>query len=117
MTKSVTLYGIKNCDTVKKAIKWLNSQSIEFNFHDFRQDGCDESLIKHFLANADWNDLINKRSTSFRQLTDDEKAQIDIDATMLVIAQPTLIKRPVLTVNDAICSIGFSDKNYDQIFN
>ena len=111
----ITLYGIKNCDTIKKSQKWLNENNATFIFHDYRVDGIDADLLDHFLCHTVWEDLINKRSTSFRNLTEDQKQQLltkkGID---LVLAQPTLIKRPILIKGDKI-HIGFSVDKYREL--
>jgi Spx/MgsR family transcriptional regulator len=108
------LYGINNCDTVKKAIKWLNNQHVNFSFHDFRKDGLTEDLLNHMLKQATWLELINKRSTTFRQLTDSDKVKLDtVEGKSLVLAQPTLLKRPILQLPEQLI-IGFSEPLYEQ---
>ena len=70
---TVTLYGIKNCDTIKKARKWLDDHSVSYDFHDFRKDGINKTLINHFLKKVDLETLLNKRGTTWRKLSDQEK--------------------------------------------
>ena len=71
------VYGIKNCDTVKKARQWLASQAIDYQFHDFRQDGLDRQTIENWLQSVDWTVLLNKRGTTWRKLDDPRKAELD----------------------------------------
>ncbi|MCF6235977.1 MAG: ArsC family reductase [Gammaproteobacteria bacterium] len=112
-----TIYGIKNCDTVRKAIKWLNNQGIEHTFHDFRKDGIDETTLHHWIASAGWETVLNKRGLSWRQLSDEDKKNIDDNKAMkLILENPTLVKRPVLAHQDEIY-IGFNEDTYTKIFN
>ena len=112
---SVTLYGIKNCDTVKKARKWLDNHSVPYTFHDFRIDGLNKTLVNNFLKQIELETLINKRGTSWRKLSDKEKEfKNKTQAVELILENPTIIKRPVLNVNKKIF-VGFSDENYKEI--
>lgn len=112
---SVTLYGIKNCDTVKKARKWLDDHSVPYTFHDFRVDGINKTLINDFLKQIDLETLINKRGTTWRKLSDAEKdIKNKTQVITLMIENPTIIKRPVLNVNKKI-SVGFSNEDYKSI--
>lgn len=107
-----TLYGIKNCDTVKKARKWLESQGIEYQFHDFRVDGLTAEIIEQWFKAVDWESLVNKRSTTWRQLDDAQKEDLnEQSAASLLLENPTLIKRPVLD-NGISILVGFSEENY-----
>lgn len=112
---SVTLYGIKNCDTVKKARKWLDANSVPYTFHDFRVDGIDKTLVNNFLKQIDQETLINKRGTTWRKLSDEEKEiQNKTQAIALMINNPAIIKRPVLDTNKTL-SVGFSEERYASI--
>ena len=112
---SVTLYGIKSCDTVKKARKWLNDHSVPFTFHDFRVDGINNALINNILKQIDIEILINKRGTSWRKLSDKEKnIKNKTKAVDLMLNNPTIIKRPVLDVNKKYF-VGFNDEVYKSI--
>ena len=112
---SVTLYGIKNCDTVKKARKWLDTNSVPYTFHDFRVDGIDKALVNNFLKQVDVDILINKRGTTWRKLSDEEKEiKNKTQAVALMVENPTIIKRPVLDVNKKV-TVGFSDESYQSI--
>lgn len=110
------LYGIPNCDTVKKAQKWLLQNNIPFQFHDYRKDGLDHQLLDSFLVNLSWTELLNKRSTSYRQLTEQQKSAISADNVCdLLIEFPTLIKRPLLIHGDTY-QLGFKNEIYNDIF-
>jgi len=111
------IYGISNCDTVKKAKNWLDSHNIDYQFHDFRKDGINKDIINGWLNTVAWDKILNKRSTSWRNL--DASTQQAINATNVVdllVENPTLIKRPVLDVNDII-TVGFNSDTYQGIFN
>ena len=113
----ITLYGINNCDTVKKARNWLDLHGIEYRFHDFRADGLEESAVAAWLAELGWEQLVNKRSTSWKALTArDREAMDEQSALRAIMAQPTLIKRPLLDTGHERFT-GFSAANYQKIFN
>ena len=110
-----TLYGIPNCDTVKKARKWLENNAVEYQFHDFRKDGLDTSTVESWISALSWEQVVNKRSTSWRALSDETKANMDnATAVAEIIKQPTLIKRPVL-VGDNTLQLGFKESDYQQL--
>ena len=95
---TITLYGIPNCDTVKKARTWLTSNGVDFVFHDFKKDGIDASLVKTWLRDVPWDVLVNRKGTTWRKLPDERKAEITdaASATALMLESPSVIKRPVL---------------------
>ena len=102
-----TLYGIKNCDTVKKARQWLDQNSVAYQFHDFRTDGLTPELLQHFADHLDWNTLLNHSSTSWRQLSAEQQSDLTLEKAMLLMLEiPTLIKRPILDTGDKLI-IGF----------
>lgn len=106
------LYGIKNCDMCKKAREWLSSRGHEYRFHDFRVDGLDASLLERFETRLGWEKLLNRRGTSWRKL--DEAARENLNrekALALMLAHPTIIKRPVLETGAKIM-IGFTPDYY-----
>ena len=111
MNKSIKVYGIKNCDTVKKAIVYLNECGIDYQFIDFRQNPISQQLLKKIVKSIGWELLINKRSTTYRSLSEEEKSNINYD---LVLSLPTLIKRPVLIQNKNIM-VGFSEQQYAKL--
>lgn len=115
MTTAI-IYGIKQCDTVKKALKWLDAKHISYQFHDVRKDGISAELLRSWLKQVDRNNLINKKSTSWRALSQSEKDQaLEGDVIEIFLTHPTLIKRPVTLTNNHIY-VGFSDKSYSEIF-
>ena len=113
----ITLYGIPNCDTVKKARTWLSAQGLLYEFHDFKKGGVSAALISAWLADVALDTLLNRKGTTWRGLPEARKAAVvDADsATELMIESPSLIKRPVLTVGGHTYA-GFSDALYQQIF-
>ena len=113
----ITLYGIKNCDTVKKARKWLEQHGVEYAFHDFREDGLDRDLVRAWLEELGWENLVNKRSTSWKALDPATRESMDdVSALSAIMDQPTLIKRPLLDIGHERHT-GFSAATYARIFN
>lgn len=112
-----TLYGIKNCDTVKKARAWLEQNKVDYHFHDFRADGLTAAQVEIWLAEIGLEVLINKRSTTWKEL--DERIKNNFDATTavaVIVENPTLIKRPLLDTGKQK-HVGFKDTEYNTIFN
>lgn len=110
----LTVYGIKQCDTCRKALKWLSAEGIEHQFHDFRVDGLGETLLRSWLDSPFADKLINRRSTTWRQL-DDQQQEMQGDAQVrLLLEQPTLIKRPVFVDADII-AIGFKPQELSAL--
>jgi arsenate reductase len=111
-----TLYGIKNCDTVKKARNWLDQNGLAYRFHDYRTDGLTPELLQHFAEGLDWNKLLNRSSTSWRQLSAAQQADLDMEnALQLMLTTPTLIKRPILDTGDKLF-LGFAkDGGYPSL--
>lgn len=113
MTK---LYGISNCDTVKKARAWMDAQQLDYHFHDFRVDGVSELQIRGWIEVLGWESVVNKRSTTWRELDDATKAAMDSSrAVSEILKTPTLVKRPVLEHSDML-HVGFATKAYENIF-
>ncbi|MDB6063132.1 MAG: ArsC family reductase [Verrucomicrobiaceae bacterium] len=113
---SATLYGIKNCDTVKKARQWLDQHHIEYRFHDFRSDGLQLQQTQTWLDEIGIDTLLNKRGTTWKQLDENLRAQVTADnVAALMIEHPALIKRPVLDIGHQRF-VGFSEKTYRDIF-
>ncbi|HET8711103.1 MAG TPA: ArsC family reductase [Spongiibacteraceae bacterium] len=113
---TAVLYGIKNCDTVKKARAWLDQHHVEYRFHDFRGDGLELKQVQNWLHELSLDDLINKRGTTWKQL--DEKTRNGLtasNAAALIVVHPTLIKRPLLDIGHQRF-VGFSDAMYRDIF-
>jgi Spx/MgsR family transcriptional regulator len=113
---STVLYGIPNCDTIKKAKKWLTDNDVAFTFHDYRKDGIDQAFLLKAEAALGWEAMLNKRGTTYRQLDDAEKATIDKDKALALLEQyPAMIKRPILLNGDSFY-IGFKPAQYEGIF-
>ena len=111
----LTVYGIKQCDTCRKSLKWLTGQGIDHQFHDFRVDGLHAELLKNWLDSPFADKLVNRRSTTWRQLTDEQR-QLEGDQLLeLLLEHPTLIKRPVF-VTDKIVAVGFNPKELAGLF-
>lgn len=108
------LYGIRNCDSCRNAIKWLEARKVPFTFHDFRVDGLPEDLLKDWLESAHGPRLLNKRSATWRQLSAEEKQVAETSPLPLLLANPTLIKRPVITDGKIILDIGFSPAHLED---
>lgn len=103
------VYGLKNCDTCRKALKWLEAESIAYNFHDVKADGISAADVKRFAAAVGWEALLNKASTTWRGLPDSDKQDLtEAKAVKLMAANPSLIKRPVFEKGSTIIS-GFRD--------
>ena len=111
MNKSIQVYGIKNCDTVKKALVYLNDHDVNYQFIDFRQNPISQQVLKKMVDSVGWELLINKRSTTYRSLSEEEKSNISYD---LVLRLPTLIKRPVLIQGEKTM-VGFSEYQYAKL--
>lgn len=111
-----TLYGIPNCDTVKKARNWLDEHRINYRFHDFRADGLSRSQVKSWIADLGLETLINKRSTGWKNLSDTQRADLNEEsAVQLILDNPTLIKRPLLETTQRR-SVGFKADMYSSLF-
>lgn len=109
------LYGIPNCDTVKKARAWLDSQGIAYSFHDYKKSGADPERLSGWIARWGWEKVLNRAGTSFRALPDADKAGLDGGKAMdLMLANPSLIKRPVLE-GDGGALIGFKAEDWQQV--
>lgn len=105
----LTVYGIKNCDTVRKALKWLDAQGIQHTFHDFRADGLDAATCQRWVDALGWESVLNRRSTTWRNLPDSDKDSLDAErAVLLLVKNPTLVKRPIFE-DKALILVGFGD--------
>ncbi len=108
-----TLYGIPNCDTVKKARAWLAERGTIYAFHDTKKAGVDEGALDRWIAKAGWEALLNRSGTTFRKLADADKADLDeAKARALMVAQPSIIRRPVLERGDRLL-VGFDPEKYE----
>lgn len=112
----VRLHGIANCDTVRKAKKWLDTQSIDYQFIDFRKDGIELTDVEKWVAKAGLEKVLNKRGTTWRKLSEaQQNFSTEQEALKLLTTEPTLIKRPVLEFGDHV-EIGFSESTYKTLF-
>ena len=112
----VTLYGITSCDTVKKARRWLEERGITYRFHDLRKDGLDATLLGAWERALGWEALLNRRGATWRKLSEAQRCGLDRDrAVALMLAHPTLVKRPVLDLGGSI-RVGFRQDEYEQVF-
>ena len=106
------MYGIPNCNTIKKAKNVLTAKGIDFEFHNYKKDGMDKQTLQNWVKQVGWEVLLNRRGTTFRQLSDTDKANIDESkAIALMLAHPSMIKRPVLDTGDKII-VGFDEAVY-----
>lgn len=113
---TVTIYGIKNCDTMKKARAWLAEHSVEAEFHDYKASGIDRAHLERWCSEAGWETVLNRAGMTFRKLDDADKQDLDQEkAIALMLAQPSMIKRPVLEAGDRII-VGFKPDRYEQFF-
>lgn len=111
------LYGISNCDTVRKARKWLSERNVDHQYHDFRKDGLDQETVKNWLDSVGMDVLLNKRGTTWRKLPEEEKTDLsDQRLIQLLVDNPTLIKRPVLITDQQIL-VGFKEADYLSLIN
>lgn len=112
----ITLYGIKNCDTVKKSRDWLAKKNIDYRFHDFRVDGLDQNQVIHWINELGLEALVNKRSTTWKELDESTKTNFnEKNAAAIITENPTLIKRPLLDTGKQKY-VGFKDAEYTNIF-
>jgi Spx/MgsR family transcriptional regulator len=113
---SVTIYGIKNCDTMKKARTWLDEHDIPYRFHDYKAEGIDRAHLETWSAKAGWEVVLNRAGTTFRGLPEDQRSGLTREKAIgLMLAQPSMIKRPVLETDDRL-SIGFKADDYASLF-
>ncbi|MGH6999485.1 MAG: ArsC family reductase [Phenylobacterium sp.] len=113
---STTIYGIKACDTMKKARTWLDDHGVAYAFHDYKAVGIDRASLERWSAQVGWEVLLNRSGTTFRKLADADKADLNQDkAIALMLAQPSMIKRPVLDVSGQLL-VGFKPDAYGAAF-
>ena len=104
---TVVMYGIPNCDTIKKAKNWLTQHDISFTFHDYRKQGVPQDVLSEALNELGWENVLNKRGTTYRQLSDEQKANLSASTALeLLIENPAMIKRPLLVTDNAM-HLGF----------
>ncbi len=113
---SVTIYGIKNCDTMKKARTWLDARGVAYRFHDYKAEGIDAASLTRFVDTLGWETVLNRAGTTFRKLPETDRQHLDAaKAIALMQAQPSMIKRPMLD-RDGALTAGFKPEIYDSLF-
>jgi arsenate reductase len=116
MANPVTIYGIKNCDTMKKARAWLDARGVPYAFHDYKAVGLERGVLEGWARQVGWETLLNRAGTTFRALPEKDKADLsEKKAIALMLAQPSMIKRPVLDSGKALL-IGFKPDQYEKAF-
>jgi arsenate reductase len=114
MAKKVTIYGIKNCDKMKKARTWLDDQNVEYAFHDYKATGIDRKELEKWVQIVGWETLLNRVGTTFRALPEKDKTNLtEKKAIALMLAQPSMIKRPVLDIGGKL-TVGFKRELYEK---
>ncbi|MCZ3380800.1 ArsC family reductase [Kosakonia sp. SOY2] len=115
----ITMYGIKNCDTIKKARRWLEAQRVEYRFHDYRADGIHADLLRTFVDELGREALLNTRGTTWRKLDEAQRATITSDdaAIALMLEMPAIIKRPLLCAPGKPMLLGFNESSYEKFIN
>jgi arsenate reductase (glutaredoxin) len=110
------MYGIKNCDTIKKARTWLESHRVGYDFHDYKSAGIDRAMLEGWVKKVGWEVLLNRAGTTFKKLPDaDKEAVTEKKAIALMLAQPSMIKRPVLETKGKL-TVGFKPEDYKKLF-
>lgn len=113
---TVTIYGIKNCDTMKKAWNWLDSRGTSYDFHDYKVEGIDRAQLERWCAQLGWETLLNRSGTTFRKLDEADKQDLAAEkAIALMLRQPSMIKRPVLDADGRLL-VGFKPELYEAAF-
>ena len=113
MIVAVTIYGIKNCDTMKKARAWLDKHGVDYTFHDYKTTGIDRERLERWAKKAGWEILLNRAGTTFKKLPDKDKSNLsETKAIGLMLKQPSMIKRPVLDVGSGKLLVGFNPETY-----
>lgn len=113
---TVTIYGIKNCDTMKKAFAWLGARGVAYDFHDYKTAGVTAAQLTQWCRAAGWQAVLNRAGTTFRKLDDADKEALTQDkAIALMVAQPSMIKRPILEAGGKL-EIGFAPEHYAALF-
>jgi arsenate reductase len=116
VAKTITIYGIKNCDTMKKARAWLDGHGVAYRFHDYKTAGIERGRLEGWAAQVGWESLLNRAGTTFRKLPDEDKQGLaEKKAIALMVAQPSMIKRPVLDVGGKFW-VGFQPEQYAEAF-
>jgi arsenate reductase len=111
----ITIYGIKNCDTMKKARSWLDARKIDYHFHDYKSAGVEKAKLEYWFSKLGWETLLNRAGTTFRKLPEADRLDLtERKAIALMLAQPSMIKRPVLEIDGNITA-GFRPERYEKL--
>ena len=114
---TITIYGIKNCDTMKKARMWLESHGVAYAFHDYKVAGLERERLELWCKKVGWETLLNRAGTTFRKLPEKDKQTLDARKAMaLMLAQPSIIKRPALDLGGGKLLVGFKPEDYERAF-
>jgi Spx/MgsR family transcriptional regulator len=114
----ITMFGIKNCDTIKKARKWLESEGIEYQFHDYKKEGISPELLDVWVQDLGWEALVNKRGTTWRKLPEETKESINQSSAIeIMLANTSIIKRPLLVDDAENKLLGFKADEYQNFIN
>ncbi|MGE3931279.1 MAG: ArsC family reductase [Hyphomonadaceae bacterium] len=114
MAKPVVMYGIKNCDTIKKARAWLEQKGVAYDFHDYKTDGVDKARLARWAEQVGWETLLNRAGTTFRKLPEAQRENLtEKKALTLMAAQPSMVKRPVIEAGKAVL-VGFKPDEYQK---
>jgi arsenate reductase len=114
-SQAITIYGIKNCDTMKKARAWLDKHGVDYAFHDYKTAGIERRRLEQWSKKVGWETLLNRAGQTFRKLSDKDKSGVDENkAIALMLAQPSMIKRPVLDIGGGKLLVGFAPELYGK---
>jgi arsenate reductase (glutaredoxin) len=116
--KQFTVYGIKNCNTVKSALDWLKKNDVPFEFHDYKTKGVTEAKLKSWSKQVGWESLVNKRGTTWRQLDEAAQAKVksESSAVDLMLDKTSVIKRPLIEADGKVVTLGFDEETYKKLF-
>ncbi len=115
---SITVYGIKNCNTVKSALSWLNEKNIDFEFHDYKSKGITDRKLKEWCKQLGWESLVNKRGTTWRKLAPEVQEQVKDQASAIALMKEktSVIKRPIIESSNKVFALGFDEDTYKKVF-
>ncbi|HTF82637.1 MAG TPA: arsenate reductase [Cytophagales bacterium] len=109
------IYGIPNCDTVKKSLNWLKAHNIPYEFHDYKKEGITKEKLEEWLRQYPWDEVLNRKSTTWKELTEEEKPKDANTAIQLMMQKTSVIKRPIVESQRKIMAIGFNEDNFKKL--